>query len=147
MKHPHKPIVTYLKEIPFLHMITSPVIYAMIFPAFLLDLTLFLYQHIIFRIYEIPFVDRKAYFIYDRHALSYLNFIEKLNCLYCSYFNALMSYAVAIAAKTEQYFCPIKHAQKQQHHHERYKTFLEYGDGEHYHDKLEKIRDELKNDH
>lgn len=34
--------------------------------------------------------------------------MEKVNCVYCSYFNGLMSYLREIAGRTEQYWCPIR---------------------------------------
>ena len=57
-----------------------------------------------------------------------LNVIEKLNCLYCSYFNGLMGYISEIAARTEQYWCPIRHASRLKSIHSRYQNFVEYGD-------------------
>ena len=40
--------------------------------------------------------------VIDRYALSYLNVIEKLNCVYCEYVNGLIAYVQEIAARTEQ---------------------------------------------
>ena len=51
-----------------------------------------------------------------------------------------MAYIQEIAARTEQFWCPIKHARKINHINSRYKYFLEYGDGDNYKDKIEKIR-------
>lgn len=45
-----------------------------------------------------------------------------------------------IAARTEQYWCPIKHAQRVAGSHGHYSHFLDYGDAESYHDKLEQVR-------
>ena len=139
-----KNLFTYLKEIPFLHLITSPIIYAMIIPTLILDLLLFIYQQTIFRLYKLQLVKRSDYIIFDRHYLAYLNCIEKLNCLYCSYFNGLMAYALEIAAQTELYFCPIKHAKKCAYKHSKYDKFLAYGEGEEYQEKLEALRASLK---
>lgn len=44
--------------------------------------------------------------------LSYLNAIEKLNCVYCGYGNGVIAYGREIIARTEQFWCPIKHASK-----------------------------------
>ena len=60
--------------------------------------------------------------------------------MYCGYFNGLISYVQEIAARTEQYWCPIKHARKISTIHSRYKFFFEYGDGEEYKKNLEEIR-------
>jgi len=139
MKH----ILAYLKDIPPLHLISSPIIYGMIIPAVLFDIILFMYQNIIFRIYKFEFVKRSDYIVFDRQYLGYLNFIEKLNCIYCSYFNGLMHYAAAIAGRTELYFCPIKHAKKIMYEHIHYKDFLVYGDDE-YQNKLKELRDKFQ---
>ena len=64
----------------------------------------------------------------DRHRLAYLNGLEKLNCLYCSYANGVIAYVRDIAARTEQYWCPIRHARRVRHPHERYESFAAYGD-------------------
>ena len=79
--------------------------------------------------------------LFDHHYLGYLNPIEKINCLYCSYFNGLMLYASAIAGRTELYFCPIKHAKKVVAQHEFYDSFLSYGDEEEYQKKLKELRE------
>jgi hypothetical protein len=78
--------------------------------------------------------------VIDRQSLSYLNPIEKLNCVYCGYFNGLIAYVQEIAARTEQYWCPIKHARKLNILHSRYYKFLEYGDCRDYQKRLAEIR-------
>lgn len=88
-----------------------------------------LYQAICFPIYGIPKVGRGDYIISDRYALPYLNIIEKVNCQYCAYMNGLIAYTQEIAGRSEQYWCPIKHARKMATLHERYVRFLEFGDG------------------
>ncbi len=135
-----KNLLAYFRDIPLLHLISSPLIYAMVIPAILFDVTLFLYQQVIFRIYKFEFVKRSDYIIFDRQYLGYLNPIEKLNCMYCSYFNGLMHYASRIASRTELYFCPIKHAKKVAYEHEYYDEFLVYGDEDEYQEKLEELR-------
>lgn len=139
-----KNLFTYFKEIPFLHLISSPLIYAMIIPALFVDFTLFLYQQTIFRIYKFEKVKRSDYIVFDRHYLAYLNLIEKINCLYCAYFNGLMAYGLEIAARTELYFCPIKHAKKSAYKHSKYDAFLTYGDAQSYQEKLESLRASLQ---
>jgi hypothetical protein len=66
-----------------------------------------------------------------------------VHCLYCSYAVGLLAYAGEIIARTEQYFCPIKHANKVLAAHSRYRHFLRYGDEDDFHGKLEEFRDEL----
>jgi hypothetical protein len=108
-----------------------------------------IYQIVCFKIYKIPAVKRSKYIIIDRHNLAYLNIIEKINCFYCEYFNGLILYIQEIAARTEQYWCPIKHARKLSAMHSRYHKFLEYGDCQDYQKKLDALRqdfNDLNND-
>src|ERR1019366_470345 len=70
---------------------------------------------------------RKDYLVFDRGRLAYLNTIEKVGCIYCSYANGLLAMITEIAARTEQHFCPIKHAHTLKKTHSRYPTFLPYG--------------------
>ena len=135
-----KNLLAWFREIPLLHLLTSPLIYGMIIPAILLDVILFFYQQIIFRIYKFESLKRSDYIIFDRQYLGYLNSIEKFNCMYCSYFNGLMHYASAIASRTELYFCPIKHAKKVAYKHEYYDELFEYGMGNDYQEKLKSLR-------
>jgi hypothetical protein len=109
------------------NLITGPIIYAMIVPLMLLDLCVSFYQWACFPIYGIAKVRRGDYLVFDRRHLGYLNFIEKFHCTYCEYGNGLMSYMAEILARTEQYFCPIKHAHKILGTHARYRVAL--GDG------------------
>ncbi|MCH9813542.1 MAG: hypothetical protein K0U47_06310 [Epsilonproteobacteria bacterium] len=142
-----KSLIAYFKEIPFLHLISSPIIYAMLIPAIIFDILLFIYQQSIFRIYHIKMVKRSDYIIFDRHYLAYLNIIEKINCLYCSYFNGLMAFALEVAAHTELYFCPIKHAKKSAYRHSTYKDFFNYGDAKAFEEELETLRAKRKAHH
>ena len=56
----------------------------------------------------------------------------------------MLAYATEIIARTEQYFCPIKHARKMMGRHARYVNFVEYGDAENYQAKLEQFRTDLE---
>jgi hypothetical protein len=125
------------------NLLTGPIIYFMIIPMVLLDLTVSLYQACCFPIYRIARVPRMHYIVFDRHQLGYLNFYERLHCEYCAYANGLLAYASEIVARTEQYFCPIKHARKALGTHARYKQFLGYGEAENYHARLEQFRRDL----
>ena len=120
--------------------LTAPIIYAMIVPLIFADLCVSFYQATCFPIYKIAKVKRRDYIVYDHQYLAYLNFYEKFHCLYCSYASGLLAYAREIIARTEQYFCPIKHAHKILQAHERYRRFLAYGDAEDYHAHLEQFR-------
>ena len=126
------------------HLLTAPFIYAVFFPMLLLDLFATLYQWICFPIYGIPRVRRRDYLIQDRHTLAYLNLLEKFNCFYCSYADGLTSYLREVIGRTEQYWCPIKHARKVLETHSRYTHFTEFGDAENYRRGLEKIRQDFQ---
>jgi len=136
----HVNLSSYLIHASFLNMITFPIIWFCLIPAICMDFSATFYQMICFPIYGIPKVKRSEYIINDRHSLQYLNIIEKLNCTYCGYFNGLLAYIQEIAARTEQYWCPIKHARKLAAIHSRYHKFLEYGDCKDYQDKLAALR-------
>ena len=122
------------------NLITGPIIYGMFVPMAILDLLISFYQAVCFPIYGIAKVTRADYFVYDRRHLEYLNFIEKFHCTYCAYGNGLMAYATEILARTEEYFCPIKHARKRLGKHAHYARFLDYGDAADYEARLEKFR-------
>jgi len=128
------------------NILTAPIIYAGLVPFVLLDLFLWAYQSSCFPIYGISKVRRADYLVFDREDLPYLNWIEKFNCFYCSYGNGLMAYGREIAARTEQYWCPIKHARRIRAAHDHYPRFFEYGDGESYQKGLERLRKELERD-
>ena len=87
---------------------------------------------------------RSDYIIIDRQHLNYLNVFEKLNCVYCGYGNGVISYAREITSRTEQYWCPIKHARKVLDAHPRYNGFVDYGDATEYPIRLIGFRAALK---
>jgi hypothetical protein len=136
-------VISYLLTANLLSVLTAPVIYALLFPILLLDLSVTIYQHICFRAYGIPRVKRSDYFVYDRTHLAYLNLIEKINCAYCSYGNGVMAYGREVVARTEQYWCPIKHARKIMAAHPYYTGFVDFGNAQSYKDELENLRSEL----
>jgi hypothetical protein len=146
VKQAHKQVkislIKWLGNRP-INLLTAPIIYGMVFPILLLDGCISLYQAICFPIYKIPKVTRSDYIIFDRHHWSYLNIVEKSHCMYCTYGNGLLAYATEIIARTEQYFCPIKHARKMMGRHARYASFVEYGDAQDYQAKLEQFRVDL----
>jgi len=130
----------YLMSSRFLVLLTTPVIWMCIIPIFLSDVIGSVYQAICFPIYGIPKVVRRDYLAFDRHRLTYLNFAEKFNCDYCAYANGILGYFTEIAARTEQHWCPIKHATCAKCAHSRYKTFFDYGDAEKYRAHVEEVR-------
>lgn len=135
-----KTIRRYLGDADLLSILTTPVIWFCLFPALFLDLVVSVYQMICFPVYSIPKVKRSDYIIIDRQYLSYLNMIEKINCCYCGYFNGVIAYVQEVAGRTEQYWCPIKHARRTRASHSRYKNFLDYGNGEGFREQYSTIR-------
>lgn len=133
----------YLAHAHALTYVTAPVIYAGWVPLALLDLFCFVYQTICFPVYGITRVRRAEYMAFDRGDLPYLNPLQKFNCFYCSYANGLAAYAREIAARTEQFWCPIKHSRKILAAHDRYPSFFEFGDAESYRHGLEHLQREL----
>ena len=137
-------VLRYISEAQISVILTAPFIYALLLPFAFLDLSVSIYQSICFRAYGIERVRRRDYIVYDRGKLSYLNAIEKINCTYCSYANGVIAYAREIASRTEEYWCPIKHALKVRGQHKRQRLFEEYGDGTEYQQRLLKHRDALQ---
>lgn len=115
----------------------------MIIPFVFLDISMTLYQAICFSLYRIKKVKRAHYIVIDRHKLIHLNSIERFNCVYCEYGNGVIAYVREIAARTEQYWCPIKHARKVIGRHARYHDFIDYGEAADYHEQLAEFRRKL----
>ena len=125
------------KNIKWRYSISVPFIYGMIIPLVFFDISTEIYHNICFRLYGIPLVKRSRYIKIDRHKLKYLNWYDKINCAYCGYGNGLMNYTQTIAARTEKYWCGIKHKKddnfiEPKHHQE----FANYDDEENLKEKL-----------
>jgi hypothetical protein len=125
-------------------LLSAPIIYSTIVPFALLDLWVSLYQAICFRAWGIRRVRRRDYFAIDRQKLAYLNALEKVNCMFCSYANGVIGYVREIAARTEQYWCPIRHARRTRKPHDRQERFAPYGDAESYRERLPLLRAALR---
>ena len=123
---------TYLLNARPLVALTAPFIYSLIIPFVVIDVWVMLYQAICFPAYGIEKVRRRDYLVFDRQYLAYLNGLEKFNCAYCSYVGGAIAFVQEVAARTEQYWCPIKHARKVLAAHGHYRDFLEFGDAEAY---------------
>ena len=130
----------YLRQAPVGYILSAPVIYGMIVPMVFLDMSVTLYQQICFRVYGIPRVCRADYLVIDRHQLAYLNVIERLNCIYCGYANGVVAYAREITGRTEQFWCPIKHARRTIGAHKRTDEFFDYGDADAWRQDSERVR-------
>jgi hypothetical protein len=135
-----KKIRFYLKDAAILNILTAPFIWSCLFPALFMDLVLNVFQAVCFPVYGIPKVKRSDYVVLDRQYLGYLNWIERMNCVYCGYFNGIIGFSREVAARTEQYWCPIKHARKNRTFHSRHKNFLDYGNAKGYRKNIEEVR-------
>lgn len=138
-----KGLIPYLREAKLAHILSAPIIYSVIIPIALIDLSVSIYQHTCFRLYDIERVKRSDYVVIDRQHLAYLNAIEKMNCMYCGYGNGVIAYVREIIARTEQYWCPIKHASKHLDPHQLTDKFTDYGDAQAYKNKLDSLRKSL----
>jgi hypothetical protein len=136
--------IRFLWDAPRFSLIVAPVIYSLAVPLVLLDAWLWVYQALCFPVYRIEKVERARYVLLDRGHLEYLNWIERFNCDYCSYANGVIAYAREVSSRTEQYFCPIKHASRFAGPHLRYHDFADFGDANGYRAKWKMLRDELE---
>ena len=128
-EHLRRGIIPYLRDYNWAVTLTAPVIYATFIALVILDVALTIYQWICFPAYRIEKVRRSEYVVIDRHQLAYLNVLEKLNCAFCGYANGLLAYGLEISSRTEQFWCPIKHAAQTRGTHHRTATFVDYDDG------------------
>ena len=134
----------FLRDSTLGGLIISPFVYFLCLPLLLLDLGVWLFQFICFSVWGIEKARRADFIVLDRRHLAYLNGIEKLNCFYCGYANGLIAYVQEIAARTEQYWCPIKHAIRTKASHRRYRQFLDYGDADGFRNRLEEFREQVR---
>ncbi len=139
-------LLRYLHGARWPVMLTAPLIYAGIVPFLLLDIFVTVYQAACFPVYGIPTVRRADFMLFDRGDLPYLNIVERINCWYCSYANSVSSYFREVAARSEQYWCPIKHTRRLLGSHDRYPQFFEFGDAEAYRKGLARLRDQYGED-
>lgn len=79
----------------------------------------------------------------DRNKLRYLNALEGLNCMYCSYANGLLAYVVEIAGRSNTgarsntravFSTPTTGI----------RICLAYGDASAYRERIDKVRDDFK---
>jgi hypothetical protein len=140
-----KPLLLFIRKASLLHVITAPVVYSLIAPMLFVDIAVTVYQFICFPVYGLKKVPRSDFIAIDRHHLSYLNVIEKINCVYCGYGNGVAGYFREVAARTEEYWCPIKHARRTKSPHSKYSNFADYGDADGYRAKIGKKKDAQAN--
>jgi len=147
VRHAHRRarvgLFTYLVSGDLLTLLTAPVVYLLILPVALLDGWVTLYQAICFRAWGLARVRRRPYFVFDRQRLAYLNGLERLNCVFCGYANGVFAYVREVAARTEQYWCPIRHGRRVRDPHAHYAHFVAYGDADAYRRALPSLRQAL----
>ncbi|MDA0661528.1 MAG: hypothetical protein O3B08_01655 [Proteobacteria bacterium] len=137
-------LIRFIHQSPWLALVTAPVVYSLVVPIALLDALVWVYQRICFFVWNIPRVRRSDYVALDRHNLAYLNGVQKLNCVYCGYANGVIAYTREVASRSEQFWCPIKHALRVREPHRRYRNFLEFGDAEGFRDRLAALQAEVR---
>lgn len=137
-------LYAFLRHSPLAALAVAPAVYGLIVPLALLDLGVWVFVRVCFPAWGMARIRRADHVIVDRHRLAYLNGIEKLNCAYCGYANGVIAYAREAASRTEQYWCPIKHALRVKAAHPRYRGFVDYGDAEGFRARLETLRDEVR---
>jgi hypothetical protein len=120
-----------------------PITYSLALPFLLLDVWVQLYQAAAFRLLGISRVRRRDYIVIDRHRLPYLTTIQKANCVYCGYINGVLAFVREVAGRTEQFWCPIRHARRARGQHRRHRRFAPYGDGDAFHRVGPALRAEL----
>jgi len=136
-------LVQWFLSVPPLNFLTAPIIYGMIAPLAFIDVCITVFQATCFPIYGILKAKRANFIVMDHRHLAYLNIFEKVHCMYCAYASGVLAMAVEVTSRTEQYFCPIKHARKILGSTQRYARYLGYGEAEDFHVKLEQFRDQL----
>lgn len=141
---PRRSVFQSIRESSPSTLFTAPVIYAGLVPIALLDIFATVFQAVCLREYHIAKVRRKGFISFDRHRLPYLNFLEKLNCDYCAYFNGVLAYAREVASRTEQHFCPIRHRRPALGQHPRHDHFVPYGDAEAFEARLPELQAEMR---
>jgi len=132
-----KSLYRYVRGARLLNVLTAPVILGLALPLAALDLCVTVYQFICFPVYGIRKVPRSDFITLDRQNLEYLNAFEKFNCVYCGYANGLFAWLREVGARTEEYWCPIKHARRIKNPHSRYGGFVAYGDAAAYREKMD----------
>lgn len=137
-------VLRYLLGTRISVLLSAPIVYSLSLPFFLLDAWVLLFQAVCFPAFGIPKVRRRDYIAIDRHRLPYLNVIERVNCALCGYANGVLAYTREVAARTEQYWCPIRHARAVRGTHDRYSLFAAHGDASGYFTGLPRLRRALR---
>lgn len=137
----HKIEERHHKWIALRYFLSAPLIYAQIIPLVILDVFIEIYHSLAFPLYGLQKVKRSDYVLIDRQKLAYLDWFERLNCMYCGYANGLLRYCATIAGETEKYWCGIVHARYGKEAPLHQQDFLPYGDEEALEEFTEKGKD------
>lgn len=129
-----------MKASEFRNLLSAPFIYSMFIPVGFFHIFLEIYHQIAFRLYGIPTVNPREYFYIRRDLLPLLNWFEKFNCIYCSYVNNFLQYAVEIGARTERYWCPLKYEHKIPHAHSQYSHFIDASNSQNFRSEWKRLR-------
>ena len=101
---PHESRWTQLWSWGLLVVLAVPFLYVCVLPLLLLDLSVTIYQAILFPLYKISKVRRREYLAFERGGFDSSNALEKCGRQYCFYANGLLSYVIEIASRSEQRF-------------------------------------------
>ncbi|MEF2176107.1 MAG: hypothetical protein V3575_06540 [Candidatus Absconditabacteria bacterium] len=110
------------------HVLSIPFIWSPFVAVIILDFFIEFYHTFAFPLYGIPKVDRGEYIKFDRNKMKYLTTFQRVNCMYCSYVNGFIAYAMEIAGRTERYWCPLKYKNEAKKSHDWYNDFADYND-------------------
>jgi len=83
-------------------------IYFMVIPLVLVDISAQLFQFFYFGALGIGKIPRNDYINFSRWNLAKLSLRQKINCVYCNYANGVSAWYKALANQTELYSCAIK---------------------------------------
>lgn len=120
IQHPNRVLIIFF----------IPLLWAILIPLLICDISIEMYHRIFFPLYKIPYIKRNAYIqIMDRNKLPYLTPLQKINCMYCGYANGVIRYWAKIAGDTEHYWCGIQHKKNTTFISEEHQAnFAAYGD-------------------
>lgn len=118
----------------------TPAWAAMLLCTAALDASLWVIQRACFPPCRIPPVPRTYHVVFDRHRLPYLARHERIAAFLCDYVSGVLALARDVAARIEQYWCPIKHERTPRVPHDRSHLFAEYGDAAGFRQRLPVVR-------
>jgi hypothetical protein len=122
----------------------APLLFACVLPAALFDAAVAFYQKVCFPVYGIPQVRRGDYIVSDREAFSGLPLLERLSAAAIGYVRGVLAFTGEAAGRTEQFWCPIKHARALAGVHSRYDRFFDFGDETAWREGLRHLRKEFQ---